>query len=112
MNEQEALRRFFEILNRHTSTITGWPLHRLVRTKKGGARRWRSSIERHDSYMHRRFYATGILRANLDRRDFRDDGLVSYEDYYRDYCKGEGSFTSAVRRDFLIKALTLGFIPQ
>lgn len=112
MNEQEALRRFFEILNRHTSTITGWPLHRLVRTKKGGTKRWRTSIEKHDAYMYRTFYATGILRVNLQRHEFYDDGLVSHEEYYKDYCTGEGNLTSAVRRDYLVKVLALGFISE
>lgn len=112
MNDEDALRMFFDILNRHTSTMTGWPFHRIVRLKKGGTRRWRSSMERHDAYMHRRFYATGILRANLGRHEFHDDGLVSYDDYYRDYCRVDNSFTCAVRRDYLVKALALGFIPE
>lgn len=111
MNDDEVLRRFLEILNRHTSGVTGWPLHRLVRTRKGYMRRWRTSIERHDAYMYRRFYATDLLRPNLQRWEFKDDGLVSYEDYYRDFYKSDGLFTCAVRRDFLLKSLALGFIP-
>lgn len=110
MNELDAIRKFVDILNRHTSGVTGWPLHRTVRTKGGGTRRWRTSIDRHDAYMYRTFYATGILRANLHRWEFKDDGLVSYEEYYRDYFRCDGGFTCAVRRDFLIKTLALGFI--
>lgn len=113
MDEQDdydILQKFFRILNDHTSKVTGWPLHRTVRTRKGGTKRWRMSKERHDSWFHSRFFATDLLRPNLKRWEFKDDGLVSYEEYYRDFYKSQHGFTCAVRKDFLLKALTLGIV--
>ena len=111
MNE-EILMRFFEILNEHTSEVTGWPRHRIVKTKDGRTRRWRTSHERHEAYFHGRFITTDLLRANLQKCEFSDDGLVSFKEYYNDFFRSENRFVWAVRKEFLIKTLMLNHIPR
>ncbi len=114
MNDNaDLLRNFFDILNEHTSGVTGWPNHRIVRSRCGKTRKWRSSEDRHYKYIHSKFIAAGLMRVHLEEWEFKDDGLVSYEEYYRDFVKGDGNrFVYAVQREFLIKTLTLGFIPE
>jgi hypothetical protein len=107
----ETLRRFFEILNEHTSEVTGWPRHRIVKLKDGRTKRWRTSHERHDAYVHSRFIKTDLLRVNLQRREFPNDGLVSFKDYYKGFFRSKNPFFWAVRKEFLIKTLVLGTIP-
>lgn len=105
----ELLRRFFDIFNEYQSSVTGWPRHRVVQTKKG-PRRWRMSHEKLDLWFHSNFIATDLMRANLKFSEFKDDGLVSFDDYYRDFVRSEWSYVWAVRRDFLMKVLALGHI--
>lgn len=109
-DDYEIVQKFIRILNEHTSKVTGWPLHRIVRTGNGRTKRWRTSREKHDRWFHRKFFATDLLRPNLRPWEFKDDGLITYEEYYRDFYKTDHGFTVAVRKEFLLKALALGYV--
>lgn len=109
MNE-DLLRKFFEIFNEHQSQVTGWPQHRIIQTKRG-PRRWRMSHERLHVWFHKNFIRTDLMRANLGRWEFKDDGKISFEDYYRDFYRSDNGYVWAVRKEFLVKVLTLGSIP-
>lgn len=108
-DNDELLRRFFDVFNEYQSEITGWPRHRTVQAKRG-PRRWRMSHERLDAWFHRNFIRTDLMRANLKFEEFKDDGLISFDDYYRDFVRSECSYVWAVRRDFLAKVLALGCV--
>lgn len=109
MNEDELLRKFFEIFNEYQSQVTGWPRHRIIQTKRG-PRRWRMSHERLNVWFHKNFIRPDLMRANLVGWEFKDDGKISYEDYYRDFYRSDFGWVWAVRKDFLVKTLTLGCV--
>lgn len=106
----ELLRKFFDIFNDYQSQVTGWPRHRIVQTKRG-PRNWRMSHDRFNVWFHKNFILTDLLRANLGEWEFKDDEKISFEDYYRDFYRSEFGFMYAVRKDFLVKVLTLGSVP-
>ena len=70
------------------------------------------SYEKHQVWFHKNFVRTDLMRLNLRRWDYEDRAIneVSYEEYYKDFFKSEFGFTHAVRKDFAIKVLTLGFV--
>lgn len=112
-DDYEILADFFKIFNAYSSHKTGWPLHRVVRTKKGGTKNWRTSYEKHQNWFHTNFVATDLMRLNLKRWEYKDRLIkeeVSYEEYYKDFFKSDFGFTHAVRRDFALKVLTLGYV--
>lgn len=111
MSHYEILADFFKIFNKYSSQSTGWPLHRVVITKKGYAKRWRTNYEKHQAWFHTHFVATDIMRLNLRRWEYKKED-VSYEEYYKDFFKSEFGFTHAVRKDFVIKVLTLGYVAK
>jgi len=108
-DDYEILADFFKIFNAYSSQATGWPLHRVVFTKKGYAKRWRTSYEKHQDWFHTHFVATDLMRLNLRRWEYKE-GDISYEEYYKDFFKSEFGFTHAVRREFAIKVLALGYV--
>lgn len=116
-DDYEILADFFKIFNAYSSQTTGWPLHKIVKTKKGGTKRWKMSYERHQVWFHKNFVRTDLMRLNLRRWDYEDRALgvkedISYEEYYKDFFKSEFGFTHAVRREFAIKVLTLGYVAK
>jgi hypothetical protein len=107
--EYDLLRKVCEIVNEYTSKTTGWPRHRIIETKKG-SRSWRMSKERHDAWFRKKFILPDLMRPHIHFEEFKDDGLVSYEEYYKDFYRSEFGFTMAVRKDFAIKVLALGYV--
>jgi hypothetical protein len=81
------------------------------------------SKERHDAWFQKNFIETDLMRPNCekwawagadwDKREkvFLDASeCARYEEYYKDYFKSDFGFTFAVRKDFAIKVLTLGYV--
>jgi len=113
-DDYELLHKFFKIFNEYKSQTTGWPLHRIVKTKKGGTKRWRMSKERFDTWFWKNYISTGLMTINLRRWEYEKLGReISYEEHYENFFKSEFGLSHAVRKDFAIKVLTLGCVaPQ
>lgn len=114
-DDYEILADFFKIFNAYLSLTTGWPNHRVVRTKRGTFKNWRVSWDRHQVWFHTHFVATDLMRLNLRRWEYKEQvlgvkGDISYEEYYEDFFKSEFGFTHAVRKDFVLKVLSLGYV--
>jgi hypothetical protein len=109
-DDYEILADFFKIFNQYSSKTTGWPLHRIIRTKKGGIKRWRISYERHQVWFHKNFIVPDLMRLNLRRWEHKND--IPYEEYYKDFFKSDFGFTHAVRKEFVLKVLTLGYVAK
>lgn len=107
-DDYEILADFLKIFNAYKSEKTGWPNHKIIRTKKGGTRRWRTSYEKNQVWSHKNFIATDLMRLNLRRWEHQGD--IPYEEYYQDFFKSDFGFTHAVRKEFAIKVLTLGCV--
>jgi hypothetical protein len=108
-DDYDILTDFFKIFNAYSSQNTGWPLHRVVKTKRGRTRNWRTSYEKHQVWFHTHFVATDLMRLNLRRWEYKE-GDITYEEYYKDFFKSEFGFTHAVRKDYIIKVLALGYV--
>lgn len=94
MEEYELLERFFGIFNAYSSSVTGWPGRRILKN----GRRWRTSRENHDKWFNKNFVENGLLRPN-------PIGSPEPEGYFH-----KSHWTHAVRKDFAIKVLTLGYV--
>jgi hypothetical protein len=109
-DEYELMGKVMSIVNEYTSSVTGWPLHRVVHTKKGRTRRWRMSYDRYQVWFHKNFIKTDLMRVNLRDWEFKDDGLISLEEYYKDFYKSDYGWTYAIRKEWALKILALGYV--
>jgi hypothetical protein len=108
-DDYEILQRVFEIVNIHTSAVTGWPYgwpYRTFKTKKGRVKRW--SRERYDTWFHLKFVETGLMRPHPMELAWNKPD--SYEEDFKDFYKSRYGFTHSVRKDFALKILTLGYL--
>lgn len=112
MDDYELLSRFYEIFNEYQSSVTGWPHHRIVKN----GRRWRTSREKHDVWFHRNFVSPDLLRLNISIWTWDESFLsknkegITREEYYKDFYRSDFGFTHAVRKDFLLRVITLGYV--
>jgi hypothetical protein len=124
IEDYDILRRFFDIFNEHQSQVTGWPMHRFVKTKKGGTRRWRLGRDRFEAWINKNFVETGLMKpyrhvwewvgADWDKREYArlDDRSprARYEEHFEGFYASDRGFTYAVRKDFALKVLALGHV--
>ena len=105
MNDHELLSKFFSIFNEYQS-------------------RKRRSIgeKKYETWFHKKFVETDLMRpdcekwiwagADWDKRQYvslDSSQLARYEEHSKDYFKSE-RVSVAVRKDFVIKVLTLGCV--
>jgi len=102
LDDYELLSRFYEIFNEYQSSVTGWPNHRIVKN----GRKWRTSREKHDVWFHRNFVAPDLLRLNISIWTSDED----LHEYFKDFYRSDFGFTHAVRKDFLLRVITLGHV--
>jgi len=124
IEDYDILRRFFDIFNEYNSQVTGWPMRRVVKTKKGGTRRWRLGRDRMDAWFNKNFVETGLMKPHLhvwefkgtdwDKRDYArlegEEEEARYRKYFRGFYACDRGFTHAVRKDFALKVLALGHV--
>lgn len=123
-NDQEILRKFLDIFNEYKSQKTGWPKHRIVKTRNGKTRRWRMSRDKLDAWLYKNFIKTGLMKKNYhewewagadwDKRvhvSLDDKQRSSYEEYFKGFYKSDG-ITYAVQKEFAIKVIALGYVSK